>query len=1149
MGTEERETLTETLESAVEAQENGARVCVPKMGTEERETLSETLESAVEAWANGARVSVPKMGTEEAETLTETLESAVQAQENGARVSVDSVKGVKDDVYVGGDGGIVIESRVVETEICVEKSFVLTNGGDGGFIGDAKETGGAAVEGLSNGDSTLMNGDDSYEEMGLNQNGVSVGVEVHGSLDSVNEKGENCGYVDNKGSVAENEGTPGEEVMKIPGSEGNGKFNAGHNEEENNGEGEEDAGDEEHEYSVGDFVWGKIRSHPWWPGRIYDPTDASEYARKYSQGGKLLVAYFGDESFSWCSPSQLKPFAEDFEEMSGQSNSKSFVNAVQNAVDEIRKLVEFKMTCYCISDKDRVGFERDVAMNAGIKEGVLVPDCDVNKLLIFLNGQSELLSTLRSIAKGVSNTSLPEFTVLRNCLAAFYRAKGGHKLPLFYEPVSIEGLEDKSRNVGVTDVKDFSGVVQVPFGGPVEEVWISSPMHPGLGQADQSLLQKCLGLMDDKLYERRKKKAVAELIEEDMVVKPDNEMGSFKDVTTPGKLVKTSGKEKGKSSDEVVSQDGVDLSSPSGKKRGRRKRSETEGSVKSQENKVRRAKNGGGEGEEESKDGVSSVGNEDTDAKEETEMGLASGIKRGRKKRVETQESAEMKVPRQKNGGGGKEGIKKEGGVSSIGNEDMNAKEETEKGLVSVRKRARRKKAETQGSEKPAEKEVESAKNGDAEGDNSLSVGKDDSIPKEETEKGLASRERKKSRYLSPPFAGLKKGGRNSSTKDSLDAEFEKIAKVARVGERMISAAGQIIGSPSFTSLKRGVRNSSIEKDSVDAESEKIAKVARIGERMISAAGQLIGSPPVVNCSDETKVDSVAISTPNPPREDQKKIIDTVKLNADTKEVVIEVRSAATNPLQLKEKSAVDIFLEFISEFRSALYLNGSKYKIFHRGQPGRKRKLLSSGHDTQSPESKTPRKRNAKKEQELSGVKKLEKDGGELRKKRKKEKVDNKKKGEAATMPVTLMVTFPSGFSLPSRNDLKAVFSKFGALNEKETEVLYNCSCAMVVFVKSSDAEEAFNASIKESPFGPAKVSYRLRYSLDGYEKVASPSSKERGENPVDDASQVLFTVKEKLELMTLMLEKSDGNMLPEDQSKLEVEMKGLLEVVNTVT
>ncbi|KAI8541472.1 hypothetical protein RHMOL_Rhmol08G0063500 [Rhododendron molle] len=1092
MGTEERETLTESLESsAVEAQENGARVCVPKMETEERETLSETLESAVEARENGARVSVPKMGTEEAETLTETLESAVQAEENGDRVSVDGVEGVKDDVYVGGDGGVV-EARVVETEICVEKSFVSTNGGDGGFIGDAKATGASAVEGLSNGDSTLMNGDGSYEEMRLNQNGVSVGVEVHGSLDSVNEKGENCGYVDNKGSVAENEGTPGEEVMKIPGSEGNGKFNASHNEEENNVEGEEDAGDEEHEYSVGDFVWGKIRSHPWWPGRIYDPTDASEYARKYSQGGKLLVAYFGDESFSWCSPSQLKPFAEDFEEMSGQSNSKSFVNAVQDAVDEIRKLVEFKMTCYCISDKDRVGFERDVVMNAGIKEGVLVPDCDVNKLLIFLNGQSELLSTLRSIAKGVSNTSLPEFTVLRNCLAAFYRAKGGHKLPLFYEPVSIEGLEDKSRNVGVTDVKDFSGVVQVPFGGPVEEVWISSPMHPGFGQADQSLLQKCSALIDDKLYERRKKKAVAELIEEDMVVKPDNEMGSLvKDVTTPGKLVQTSGKEKGKSSDEVVSQDGIDLSSPSGRKRGRRKRSETEGSVKSQENKVRRAKNGGGEGEEESKDGVSSVGNEDTDAKEETE-----------------------------------------------------------KGLVSVRKRVRRKKAETQGSEKPAEKEVESAKNGDVDGDNVLSVGKDDSIPKEETEKGLASRERKKSRYLSPPFAGLKKGGRNSSTKkDTLDAEFEKIAKVARVGERMISAAGQITGSPSFTSLKRGVRNSSTEKNSVDAESEKIVKVARIGERMVSAAGQLIGSPPVVNCSDETKVDSVAISTPNPPREDQKKIIDTVKLNADTKEVVTEVRSAATNPLQLKEKSAVDIFLEFISEFRSALYLNGSKYKIFHRGQPGRKRKLLSSGHDTQIPESKTPRKRNGKKEQELSGVKKLEKDGGELRKKRKKETVDNKKDGEAATMPVTLIVTFPSGFSLPSRNDLKAVFSKFGALNEKETEVLYNCSCAMVVFVKSSDAEEAFNASIKESPFGPAKVSYRLRYSLDGYEKVASPSYKEGGENLVDDASRVLFTVKEKLELMTSMLEKSDGNMLPEDQSKLGVEMKGLLEVVNTVT
>lgn len=134
-----------------------------------------------------------KMVTEEMETLNETLDSAVQAQENGARVSVDDDKGVKDDVYVGGDGGGADEPMVVEAEISVEKSFVCSNDGGGGVIGDAKEDRSPAVEGLIDGGSTLLNGDGSCKETGLNENGGSVVEEVHGSLDSIKRKEEIVG--------------------------------------------------------------------------------------------------------------------------------------------------------------------------------------------------------------------------------------------------------------------------------------------------------------------------------------------------------------------------------------------------------------------------------------------------------------------------------------------------------------------------------------------------------------------------------------------------------------------------------------------------------------------------------------------------------------------------------------------------------------------------------------------------------------------------------------------------------------------------------------------------------------------------------------------------------------------------------------------
>nr|XP_027102168.1 zinc finger CW-type PWWP domain protein 1-like [Coffea arabica] len=117
-------------------------------------------------------------------------------------------------------------------------------------------------------------------------------------------------------------------------------------------DGETGAGDDAdsidgHGYSVGDLVWGKIKSHPWWPGQIYDPKHASDYALKFNHTGRLLVAYFGDGSFAWCQPSQLIPFAEHFEDMCKQSNSKSFVTAVQEAVDEIGRLVELEMICKC----------------------------------------------------------------------------------------------------------------------------------------------------------------------------------------------------------------------------------------------------------------------------------------------------------------------------------------------------------------------------------------------------------------------------------------------------------------------------------------------------------------------------------------------------------------------------------------------------------------------------------------------------------------------------------------------------------------------------------------------------------------------------------------------------------------------------------
>ncbi|KAL7256891.1 hypothetical protein ACSBR1_010763 [Camellia fascicularis] len=689
------------------------------------------------------------------------------------------------------------------------------------------------------------------------------------------------------------------------------------NGKENEEDGENDEGDQEHEFLVGDFVWGEIRNFPWWPGRVYDPSDASEFARKkYKQSERLLVAYFGDGSFSWCFPSQLKPFADDFEEMSKQSDFKSFVNAVEKALEEIGRLVELKMTCSCIPEENRVRLARarPSAMNAGIKKGVCVPECDLRRLSIPQHGP-ELIATLRNIAEVVSIANMLELTVLKSFLSAFYRAKGGHKLPMYHEPQCIEGLEDKKRN-GVTD---FSGPVEVPVQGPSEEDWLRSPECHRFGQTNQSLLQKGPEISEDMLYHKRKKKSVADLMKEDMVVEPSNKKESrVKDVTNP-----------------------------SGRKRGGKRKAESE---------------------EETKDKMFSSENDDDDD-----------------------------------------------------DDDSNAKEETE----------------------------------------NLS----------------ASRERKKSRYLSPPYTSLKWRVRNSSSKRDSEAE-------------------------------------SMEFDTTDDSSE-----------------------------------------------DQKKIIDSVEISASAKEVVSGVRSAALNPLELSKKISVDEIGGFISLFRSAIYVNGSNYKMYHKQRSGRKRKCSGSTLKLLEPvlnstdhewlESKSQQKTNEKNEKAQSGKKKAKlKQATEVSGLKTK---NNDTGEEAASTPVSLIVTFPPGISLPSKNDLIKKFRKFGPLNEMETDVLYNSFCARVVFVKSSDAEEAFKTSKKKNPLGRPNVNYQLRYSS----AASRVPSKEGGRTclnqadsqpcAVDEASRLLF-IKKKLEKMTSMLEKSDGDMSAEMKVKLEGEMKGLLQTVSTM-
>ncbi|KAF8096716.1 hypothetical protein N665_0303s0039 [Sinapis alba] len=192
-------------------------------------------------------------------------------------------------------------------------------------------------------------------------------------------------------------------------------------------------------FHVGDFVWVQgVNRHQWWPGKIYDSSDASNLALKQMQKGTLLVAFCWKETFAWCTPSQLKPFVDNFRELSKSSGSSSFLSAVREAVREIGQHVENLLVC-------DVALVSSVAVNCGVKKGVLVPDVrrEIVTSLV-LEKPGIVLEDVKSLVERASFSDALEIEVLKRKLSAFYRSKGRFGLAKYDdENPCIIGLEDK----------------------------------------------------------------------------------------------------------------------------------------------------------------------------------------------------------------------------------------------------------------------------------------------------------------------------------------------------------------------------------------------------------------------------------------------------------------------------------------------------------------------------------------------------------------------------------------------------------------------------------------------------------------------------------------------------------------------------------
>ena len=415
-------------------------------------------------------------GDVEGENVVVGVESTVSIEEGGMHGGVED-----ENVVVGVETMVSIEEGGVEGEnvvVGVETRVSIEEGGmNGGVEGENVAVG---VENMV-----------SIEEGGMNGVGIENGCLVDGEVDRDNEAQKGSmdseldeafvGLVSNGGEDVGVEKVVQEELMKedsgsgLDGAHSPRKIDVSGDgislfvdicgppgglvqdnlDEEKccgltaSGEKSKEAEDEEekgndnqgYNFSVGEVVWVKTKSKTWWAGKIYDPLDAPEYIAKVEQRDCLLVGYFGNSHVAWCSPSQLKPFQKNFENMLLQNKSRSFLGAVEKAAQEFGRHVKLEMTCSCALKQSQSS-----ARYAQSKEGVTGPDPvsgEVGEFSVTQFQPANFLVQLKTLAMVGCKPGMIEFAVAQNRLSAFYSSIGHLQLPMHQlRETSVEDNDD-----------------------------------------------------------------------------------------------------------------------------------------------------------------------------------------------------------------------------------------------------------------------------------------------------------------------------------------------------------------------------------------------------------------------------------------------------------------------------------------------------------------------------------------------------------------------------------------------------------------------------------------------------------------------------------------------------------------------------------
>ncbi|KAF5740377.1 hypothetical protein HS088_TW11G00446 [Tripterygium wilfordii] len=1040
-------------------------------------------------------------------------------QENGVRVFVNG----KEDVPAGGYSEDSEMNGVSSLLKMRETQEEVGRGGESGCAMDKI-------------DEHKVTGDGLPGEGGVPivASGAQIGVEESKDCGEREECDDYFNAKENFGEMSEGDDEDGEEMI-------------------DNSDDDDDGGG--YKFKVGDFVWGKIRSHPWWPGRVYDPSEASDYALKMKRRNKILVAYFGDGTFAWCKPSQLKPFDEGFEKISRHSSSRNFIHAVEAALDEIGQLVELKLASF-MKEGYSGALDRPLAVTSGIKEGVFVPEGGIEKFITDFLEPAEFLTHLKLIARIGDAKSMLEFTVFKSWVSAFYGDKGFCQCPVFREPQLISGLEDKTKNSEVDMINDRGLQVRIP--GPVEEDWLALSGGPRFGQINQSLLQKCSGVTEGRLYHKRKQKSIAEII--GMNVEAEDEVRELTKVKTDSdKPASTSKMNKRKDTDGVDGDDANNSASVRRRKRKARRLSESllateskvsnvdhDGSVSNEgtgnpslstgRKKKSRSKNDGGGSKEEtdanqiSTSGYLGVGNDHARAKEEIEM--ASSPRERKKSKYLSFPYTNLNQGQRKKG---KEADSLKASEEERVGEQMNRAASHLIGFSPIMKCT----GDNQG-KLLKDSDVTSPQSSNHDQCNvidprSLNISASEVLSGIQTVAlCLQYLKENNSQDLDMVYqffyafrSSVYHDGFNHHDYNNLQLGMKRTAQDSGpdISEKYLNA-NYLCSSENESQHKKIKRIEDAKSKPRNKTAAGLADVERNEkESDVKASSVVLFVTFGQGSSLPSKNDLIRIYSNFGAL--NKELTDVMRDDFCCRVVFVNASDAET---ALKSSQLVSPFGADTSTFQLCYLLPDVDEEGAHEAELNTKEK--DSDGDKQSSNLADTR----------TGEKPCVEDSG-----------------------AALFVTFGPGSSIPSKNDLINIYSEYGVLSENETDMFYQNFCARIVFVRTSDGEAAFNSSQLISPFRSSRVTFRLRYLSSASRakelmeipspKISPPPKKgvKTQDKPAAPQSSVkegsrLNYIRQKLQLMTSILEKSDERSYQETKSRLEGEIKGLVEKVSTM-